>query len=120
VAAGAQQPGTRIAISNVGGDKSFADDLNKERGIVSGRAALLLRFTEIHPLFPDLSRPRGNLLSASLELLLSGFGTIPPSAKVLGGLQDSREKLEGEGGGRQVARRSRMESLLMTPPRRGS
>ena len=41
----------RIAISDIGEDKSFADDLNKERGIVSGRVALLLRSAEIKPLF---------------------------------------------------------------------
>ena len=31
--------------------KSFADDLNKERGIVSSRVVLLLRSAEIKPLF---------------------------------------------------------------------
>jgi hypothetical protein len=31
--------------------KSFADDLNKARGIVSGRVSLLVRSTEIQPLF---------------------------------------------------------------------
>ena len=41
----------RIAISDIGEDKSFADDLNKERGIVSSRVALLLRSAEIKPLF---------------------------------------------------------------------
>ena len=41
----------RIAISNIGEDKSFADDLNMERGIVSSRVALLLRSAEIKPLF---------------------------------------------------------------------
>ena len=40
--------------SNISGDKSFADDLNKERGIVSCRVALLLRSSEIKPLFYDL------------------------------------------------------------------
>ena len=44
--------GTIISRSvNVSGDKSFADDLNKERGIVSCRVALLLRSSEIKPLF---------------------------------------------------------------------
>ena len=36
------------------GDKSFADDLNMERGIVSGRVALLLRSTEIRPPVPTI------------------------------------------------------------------
>jgi hypothetical protein len=31
-------------------DKSFADDLNKERGAVSSRVALLLRSAEAKPL----------------------------------------------------------------------
>ena len=35
-------------------DKSFADDLNLELGIVSCRVTLLLRSTEIKPLFFDL------------------------------------------------------------------
>jgi len=37
--------------TNIGEGKSFADDLNKELGIVSCRVALLLRSTEIKPLF---------------------------------------------------------------------
>ena len=41
---------------NVFGDKSFADDLNMERGNVSGREALLPRGAEFHPLFFDLFR----------------------------------------------------------------
>ena len=43
-----------IANSYVSGDKSFADDLNKERGIVSCRVALLLRYSDIKPLFKGL------------------------------------------------------------------
>ena len=35
--------------SNVTKDKSYADDLNKERGIVRSRVALLLRSSEIKP-----------------------------------------------------------------------
>ena len=35
--------------TNVGEGKSFADDLNKELGIVSCRVTLLLRSTEIKP-----------------------------------------------------------------------
>ncbi|RHZ45131.1 hypothetical protein Glove_689g4 [Diversispora epigaea] len=38
-----------ILISNIGVDKSFADDLNFERGIVSSRVALVLRSAEIKP-----------------------------------------------------------------------
>jgi hypothetical protein len=40
-----------IVISNARVDKSLADDLIKERGIVSSRVALLLRSAEIKPLF---------------------------------------------------------------------
>ena len=36
-----------LANSNVSGDKSFADNLNKEQGIVSCRVALLLRCSKI-------------------------------------------------------------------------
>jgi hypothetical protein len=36
---------------NMGGGESFADDLNGERGTVSGRVALLLRSAEVKPLF---------------------------------------------------------------------
>ena len=45
-----EERGRRIKISNIGGDKSFADDLNKQRGIVRSRVALLLRSSEIKPL----------------------------------------------------------------------
>ena len=41
----------RITISNIAEDKSFADDLNKGRGIVSSRVILLSRAAEIKPLF---------------------------------------------------------------------
>ena len=41
----------RSIISNTEEDKSFADDLNMKRGIVSSRVALLLRSAEIKPLF---------------------------------------------------------------------
>ena len=40
-----------IVISDIGEVKSYAYDLNKERGIVSSRVALLLRSAEIKPLF---------------------------------------------------------------------
>ena len=42
------------ANCNILGDKSFADDLNLERGIVNSREALLPRAIEIHPQFSDL------------------------------------------------------------------
>ena len=35
-------------------DKSFVNDLNVQRGIVSSRVALLLRSAEIKPLLSDL------------------------------------------------------------------
>jgi hypothetical protein len=38
-----------ILISSGRREESFADDLNKRRGIVSGRVALLPRSTEIQP-----------------------------------------------------------------------
>ena len=37
----------RMTISNIGDVKSFADDLNIQRSIVSGRAPLLVRSAEI-------------------------------------------------------------------------
>ena len=39
-----------MITSNINEDKSFADDLNLERGIVSSRVALLLRSAEIKPI----------------------------------------------------------------------
>ena len=42
------------ANCNILEDKSFADDLNLERGIVNSREALLPRAIEIHPQFSDL------------------------------------------------------------------
>ena len=41
----------RIIISDIGENKSFADDLNKERGIVRSRVDVELRSAEIKPLF---------------------------------------------------------------------
>ena len=46
------------ANCNILEDKSFADDLNLERGIVNSREALLPRAIEIHPLFSDLFAKR--------------------------------------------------------------
>ena len=37
--------------SHIGRDKSFVDDLNKERGIVRMRVAFVPRSAEIQPLF---------------------------------------------------------------------
>jgi hypothetical protein len=43
---------SRLNISsNIGRDKSFVDDLNKERGIVRMRVAFVPRSAEIQPLF---------------------------------------------------------------------
>jgi hypothetical protein len=41
----------RNTSSNIGRDKSFVDDLNKERGIVRMRVAFVPRSAEIQPLF---------------------------------------------------------------------
>ena len=41
----------RITSSNIGRDKSFVDDLNREQGIVRMRVAFVPRSTEIKPLF---------------------------------------------------------------------
>ena len=61
-----------IAILHALVDESFADDLNKKRGIVRGRVALLLRSSEIRP---AVSKIRA--LYAHLPLLpniyLTGF-----------------------------------------------
>ena len=46
----AVRPG-RITSSNIGRDKSFVDDLNREQGIVRMRVAFVPRSTEIQPLF---------------------------------------------------------------------
>ena len=58
-----------MTSSNIGKDKSFVDDLNKERGIVSLRVALVPRSTEIQPSFCrfvpnhpfELSTTRGSM-----------------------------------------------------------
>ena len=60
----------RIVISNIGEDKSFADDLNLQQGIVSSRVALLLRSAEIKPL---LDRFVLNLRALLLLLLSFSF-----------------------------------------------
>ena len=52
-----------FTISNIAKDKSFVDDLNKERGIVSMRVGFVLRSTEIKPLFRDLFDDNYNVCS---------------------------------------------------------
>ena len=56
-----------FTISNIAKDKSFVDDLNKERGIVSMRVGFVLRSTEIKPLFWDLFDEKLTLSSLRLE-----------------------------------------------------
>jgi hypothetical protein len=55
----AVRPG-RITSSNIGRDKSFVDDLNREQGIVRMRVAFVPRSTEI--------KPESMLKSGDLEL----------------------------------------------------
>ena len=50
-------------------DKSFADDLDVQRGIVSSRVALLLRSAEIKPLLSDLLLRRR---SSGLQMRVEG------------------------------------------------
>ena len=52
-------------------DKSFADDLDVQRGIVSSRVALLLRSAEIKPLLSDLLLRRR---SSGLQMRVEGGG----------------------------------------------
>ena len=52
-----------------GGFKSFADDLNKVRGAVRGRVALLLRSAEAWPLYRRFAIPGGSAL---------GWAPFPP------------------------------------------
>ena len=61
----------RTTIQDIGGDKSFVDDLNIKLGIVSSRVALLLRSAEIKPVFsrfvllnisPSMSCPESYIL----------------------------------------------------------
>lgn len=52
-------------------DKSFADDLDVQRGIVSSRVALLLRSAEIQPLLSDLLLRRR---SSGLQMRVVGGG----------------------------------------------
>ena len=58
---------------NVLGGKSFADDLNTERGIVRGRVALLLRSSEIQPLFFDLCTVRSVLIPIEWCIFFTNF-----------------------------------------------
>ena len=44
----------RNTITNIGVDKSFVDDLNRERGIVSMRVDFVLRSAEIQPSVPKI------------------------------------------------------------------
>jgi hypothetical protein len=59
------------------GDKSFAYDLVVERGVVSGRVALLLRSAETKPLIPDLfNEPLPVRPGAGAPRALSGTGLL--------------------------------------------
>ena len=55
-----------MTISNIGRDKSFADDLNIERGIVSSRVAFLLRSAEIKPIVLEICSKEQHLSLFSL------------------------------------------------------
>ena len=69
-----------IAISNVGRDKSFVDDLYMERGIVSMRVGFVLRSAEIKPLFFDLFTDQKNHFdchSTFVMNLIAQFGAPP-------------------------------------------
>ena len=63
-----------FTISNIAKDKSFVDDLNKERGIVSMRVGFVLRSTEIKPLFSDLCNFR---LAEDSRISSKSVTTVP-------------------------------------------
>ena len=65
----------RIVILDIGEVKSYAYDLNKERGIVSSRVALLLRSAEIKPLFYRFVLQRTFSPMVRLDLRSRIFGT---------------------------------------------
>src|SRR4051812_11982688 len=58
----------RMASSNDGEHKSFVDDLNTERGIVSTREVSVPRSAEIPPLFSDLSNSSNFYFKAGSSL----------------------------------------------------
>jgi hypothetical protein len=77
--------------SNIGRDKSFVDDLNKERGIVRMRVAFVPRSAEIQPLFwrfvtftPNLYLQTLFSISIDLEIaillfMLIAWGSASPN-----------------------------------------
>ena len=69
-----------IAIPNAREDESFADDLNKKRGIVNSRVALLLRSIEIQPAVSKIRALIAHLPPSSLQTSISKFslvGSVP-------------------------------------------
>jgi hypothetical protein len=84
-----------IAIPNAREDESFADDLNKKRGIVNSRVALLLRSIEIQPAvskirallahLPPFSQPHSKsfLFHISNLSLLSLVARVPLAVHIL-------------------------------------
>lgn len=68
-----------IAIPNAREDESFADDLNKKRGIVNSRVALLLRSIEIQPAVSKIRALIAHLppSSPNLYLQFSLVGSVP-------------------------------------------
>ncbi|KAG4084341.1 hypothetical protein H8356DRAFT_1356358 [Neocallimastix lanati (nom. inval.)] len=83
-----------MITSNINENKSFADNLNLELGIVSSRVALLLRSTEIKPLFSDFFRRVGNAIclgqfvrfvtDCAITSLTSEIGRDPVFSSVYG------------------------------------
>ena len=69
-----------IAIPNAREDESFADDLNKKRGIVNSRVALLLRSIEIQPAVSKIRALIAHLPPSSPKTSISKFslvGSVP-------------------------------------------
>src|SRR3569623_2104542 len=76
---GASGPG-RMTSSNIGKHKSFVDDLNTERGIVSTREVSVPRSAEIPPLYLRFVQ----ILIPPKSILASGRHTSTPLWKPLG------------------------------------
>ena len=72
-----------FTISNIAKDKSFVDDLNKERGIVSMRVGFVLRSTEIKPLFHDLSNFFYRIATLNISFFKDATGVAFVNSSIL-------------------------------------
>ena len=97
-------------------DESLADDLNKERGIVRGRVALLPRSAEIQPWFwrfvARAQQPSLGAAPGPLPLLSRSLGALPLSPLLRASLARGRSR----GGESAISAQGSAQATAQTHP----